>query len=119
MDELSRVIAELMKGAGASGPAPDPAPGAPSAPAPSMPSPPSLPDPGPLAGLTGGGPAIGFPGSGLPIGLSGDRRLQLLQALRPFLREERRSRVDRLCRLMRAAYGVRGTLQSLGGMLHV
>ncbi len=98
MDELNRVLAELMKEvpAGDNG---TPAPGAAGAPA----ALPALPN---LAGMLGGPPPD-------------NRHLQLLRSLRPFLRPERQGQVDRLCRLLQRAYGVRGALQSLGGVLHV
>ena len=94
MDDLGRVIAELMgtneNGAQAAKPA-------------LREGGPPVPD---ISGLLGA-----LPG--------GDTRVQLLEALRPFLRPERRANVDRLCRLLRSARGVRGAVQSLGGIVHV
>ncbi len=59
---------------------------------------------------------LGAMGGGMP---SDNHKIQLLLALKPYLRPERCERIDRLCRLMDTAYGVRGALRSLGGIFHV
>lgn len=132
MDELGRVIANLMNSlpengsSGADGTAPLES-GA------SLPGPTedaaetsaSLADGGgglDLASLlpgAGGGNLMGMLGAmggGMP---QDNHKMQLLIALKPYLRPERCERVDRLCRLMDMAYGVRGALHSLGGIFHV
>ncbi len=142
MDELGRVIADLMNNLPAREAVPQEQSPA-SAAGPGAPVPPGPPpggaapagmdhsvgtnssaggDPGAelaalLPGLGGGNlmEMLGAAGGGMPS----NQRVQLLQALKPYLRPARRDQVDRLCRLINAAYGVRGTLRSLGGMLHV
>ena len=59
---------------------------------------------------------LGAMGGGMP---SDNQKMQLLLALKPYLRPERCDRIDRLCRLVDMAYGVRGALRSLGGIFHV
>ena len=134
MDELGRVIANLMNSLPENG-----AGGADASPPPegtSVPFPAAPPSPGSSAGEAsdGGGSAgelaallpgmgggdflgmLGAMGGGMP---SDNRKMQLLLALKPYLRPERCERIDRLCRLVDMAYGVRGALRSLGGIFHV
>jgi hypothetical protein len=69
-----------------------------------------------LAGLTGGGL------SGVLSLLGGhcdSEKLALLRALKPHMRDGRSDRIDKLCRMMDAAYGIRGAMRSFGGMLNV
>ena len=134
MDELGRVIANLMNSLpenGTGGADASPPPEGTSVPFPAAPS-----SPGSSAGEAsdGGGSAgeraallpgmgggdflgmLGAMGGGMP---SDNRKMQLLLALKPYLRPERCERIDRLCRLVDMAYGVRGALRSLGGIFHV
>ena len=71
-----------------------------------------------LSGMGGGDlmGMLGAMGGGMP---PDNHKMQLLVALKPYLRPERCERVDRLCRLLDMAYGVRGALHSLGGIFHV
>lgn len=132
MDELGRVIANLMNSlpengtGGAEGSAP-PADGASlSGPAENAAETAASAEGGgdgaDLASLLpslGGGDLMGMLGAmggGMP---QDNHKMQLLIALKPYLRPERCDRVDRLCRLMDMAYGVRGALHSLGGIFHV
>ena len=48
-----------------------------------------------------------------------NRKLQLLTALAPYLRTERREKLSQVQALLGTAYTVRGLLSSLGGILHV
>lgn len=59
---------------------------------------------------------LGAMGGGMP---PDNHKMQLLIALKPYLRPARCDRIDRLCRLMDTAYGVRSALRSLGGIFHV
>lgn len=122
MDELGRVIANLMNSLpenGTGGADASPPPEGTSVPFPAAPS-----SPGSSAGEAsdGGGSAgelaalLPGMGGGMP---SDNRKMQLLLALKPYLRPERCERIDRLCRLVDMAYGVRGALRSLGGIFHV
>lgn len=134
MDELGRVIANLMNSLPENGTG-----GADASPPPegtSVPFTAAPPSPGSSAGEVsdGGGSAgelaallpgmgggdflgmLGAMGGGMP---SDNRKMQLLLALKPYLRPERCERIDRLCRLVDMAYGVRGALRSLGGIFHV
>ena len=134
MDELGRVIANLMNSLPENGTG-----GADASPPPegtSVPFPAAPPSPGSSAGEAsdGGGSAgelaallpgmgggdflgmLGAMGGGMP---SDNQKMQLLLALKPYLRPERCDRIDRLCRLVDMAYGVRGALRSLGGIFHV
>ena len=134
MDELGRVIANLMNSLPENGTG-----GADASPPPegtSVPFPAAPPSPGSSAGEAsdGGGSAgelaallpgmgggdflgmLGAMGGGMP---SDNQKMQLLLALKPYLRPERCERIDRLCRLVDMAYGVRGALRSLGGIFHV
>jgi len=121
MDELSRVIAGLMQNLPQEG-APDAASDAP--PADTLPPQDAeaaeaalMPSGGDLSGMLG---MLGSLGGGTGgMSLSGDPKMQLLVALKPWLRPERCDRIDRLCRLMNTANGVRGALRSMGGMFHV
>lgn len=134
MDELGRVIANLMNSLPENGTG-----GADASPPPegtSVPFSAAPPSPGSSAGEAsdGGGSAgelaallpgmgggdflgmLGAMGGGMP---SDNQKMQLLLALKPYLRPERCERIDRLCRLVDMAYGVRGALRSLGGIFHV
>ena len=57
-------------------------------------------------------------------GISGEsapqnEKLQLLCALKPYLRDARRRKLDRMESLLSTAYTVRGLLSGLGGILNV
>ncbi len=135
MDELGRVIANLMNSLpsdGAENPAPPEGAAAPfpaAAPAGGEPAAEaaagggaeegSIGDLASLLPGIGGGDLMGMLGAmggGMP---PDNHKMQLLIALKPYLRPERCDRIDRLCRLMDTAYGVRGALRSLGGIFHV
>ena len=134
MDELGRVIANLMNSLpenGTGGADASPPPEGTSVPFPAAPSSPGSSageasdggsSAGELAALLpgmGGGDFLGMLGAmggGMP---SDNQKMQLLLALKPYLRPERCERIDRLCRLVDMAYGVRGALRSLGGIFHV
>ena len=130
MDELGRVIANLMNSlpenqSGAEASAPPAAPFAGDADAGDSQDGLSMAEGGeegnPLSFLSGPGGGdlmgmLGAMGGGMP---HDNHKMQLLIALKPYLRPERCDRVDRLCRLLDTAYGVRGALRSLGGVFHV
>ena len=98
MDELGKILSELLQTA----PQPE---GESAAPQDSAPAPP--PD---LSGLLG---ALSAPAP------AKNRKLQLLTALAPYLRTERREKLSQVQALLGTAYTVRGLLSSLGGILHV
>ena len=125
MDELGRVIANLMNSlpenqSGAEASAPPSAPFAGDA-QDGLSMPEGGEEGNPLSFLSGPGGGdlmgmLGAMGGGMP---HDNHKMQLLIALKPYLRPERCERVDRLCRLLDTAYGVRGALRSLGGVFHV
>ncbi len=134
MDELGRVIANLMNSLpenSSGGAEPSAPPEETAAPAPdenavetfgsagNNTGESSLGDLSSLLPSIGGGDLMGMLGAmggGMP---PDNHKMQLLIALKPYLRPARCDRIDRLCRLMDTAYGVRGALRSLGGIFHV
>ena len=48
-----------------------------------------------------------------------NRKLQLLAALKPYMRPSRQEQIDRAQSLLRTAYSMRALLSSLGGGTHV
>lgn len=99
MDELGKIINELLQSA----PQPEGESAAPQESAPAA-TPPDL------SGLLG---ALSAPAP------AKNRKLQLLTALAPYLRTERREKLSQVQALLGTAYTVRGLLSSLGGILHV
>ena len=98
MDELGKILNELLSAS----------PQTPENPAPQEPAPAApLPD---LSGLLG---TLSAPAP------TQNRKAQLLSALRPYLRPQRQEKLARAQALLGTAYTVRGLLSSLGGILHV
>jgi len=48
-----------------------------------------------------------------------NRKLQLLAALKPYMRPSRQEKIERAQSLLRTAYSMRALLSSLGGGTHV
>lgn len=117
MDELSKVIANLIGSlpSADSGGGSDPAP----------PSDEETPAVSENAGASnmlaslGGGDLMGMLSSFGGNTAVSNKKLQLLVALKPHVCDERCAKIDQVCKLVNTAYGIRGALGSLGGILNV
>ena len=47
------------------------------------------------------------------------QRMELLTALKPHVCDERCRKIDKICGIVRTAYMIRGALSSLGGLMNV